>query len=50
MAAGTFGLAAFEGIFFYFLAMFTTASLVAVKLSMGPKDKDGNSKFFKNAF
>ena len=50
MASGTFGFAAFEGIFFYFLAMFATASLVAAKLFMGPKDNEGNSKFFRNAF
>ena len=50
MAAGTFGFAAFEGIFFWIVACLTTATLVAVKLTLGPKDADGNSKFFKNAF
>ena len=50
MAAGTFGLAAFEGIFFWILSSLVTATLVATKLFLGPKDNDGNSKFFKNAF
>ena len=50
MAAGTFGLAAFEGIIFWVVASFVTASLVAMKLMLGPKDYDGNSKYFRNAF
>ena len=49
MAAGTFGLAAFEGIFFYLFSSFLTASLVALRLMIGEKDAEGNSKYFKNA-
>ena len=49
MAAGTFGLAAFEGIFFWLLCSFVTATLVSIKLMLGPKDSEGNSKFFKNS-
>ena len=50
MAAGTFGLAAFEGILFWLLSSTVTATLVAAKLMLGPKDHEGNSKYFKNAF
>ena len=50
MAAGTFGLAAFEGILFMFACSLTTGLLVGLKLMLGPKDKEGNSKYFKNAF
>ena len=39
MAAGTFGLAAFEGILFMFASCLMTGTLVGLKLKFGPQDK-----------
>ena len=50
MAAGTAGFAAFEGILFMFTVSTMTGLLVGLKLMMGPKDNEGNSKYFRNAF